>query len=154
MSSRRQIRTPPAVKNRLCRAENWVEVMRSNPVLASATAPVAVLYLVSPFVARRTRVVPAMIKYFRVIYYGNPGRLQLTGVDNTSSSGEDGRGGSVADRLIDTPEFVRWGGGGDWAICVNQYRRLHSYVFNTKNVHKRNCASELAAVSSTCVTSG
>jgi hypothetical protein len=119
---KKSIRTPPAVKNRLCRAENWADVMRSSPVALSTTAPVADLYLVSPFVARSTRVVPGMIG---VIYQDILGKFPLTGVNNTGSGGEDARRGSVADRLVDSPEFAGWEGSGNWAICVNQYRRFH-----------------------------
>ena len=122
---KKSIRTPPAVKNRLCRAENWADVMRSSPVALSTTAPVADLYLVSPFVARRTRVVPGMIGSCRVIYQDILGKFPLTGVNNTGSGGEDARRGSVADRLVDSPEFAGWEGSGDWATCVNQYRPLH-----------------------------
>ena len=51
-------------------------------------------------------------------------RFLLTSVNNTGSGGKD-VGRAVADRLVDSPESVSWGGTGDWATCVYQYRRLH-----------------------------
>ena len=118
------IRTPPAVKNRLFRVEYWAEVILSSPVALSRTAPVADWYLVSPSVAIKMRVVPGMIEYFGVIYQDILERLLLTSVNNTGSGVEDVERVSVADRLVDSPVAASWGGSGDWATCVNQYR-LH-----------------------------
>jgi hypothetical protein len=61
----------------------------------------------------------------RLVLSHLPGKLPPTGVNNTGSGGEDACRGSVADRLVDSPEFARWEGGGNWATCVNQYRHLH-----------------------------
>jgi hypothetical protein len=42
-------------KLRFCSAANCAAVMRRKPMLASATPPVALLYLVTPFVPQRLR---------------------------------------------------------------------------------------------------
>jgi hypothetical protein len=73
------------VKNRLCRAENWAEVMLEQSSRTVENSPSSGLYLVSASVARRTRVVPGMIGYFRIIYQDILGKFPLTGVNNTGS---------------------------------------------------------------------
>ena len=47
--------------------------------------------------------------------------LPLTSVNNAGSGGEDSRRGSIADRLVNSPECASWGGGGDWTTCMNHY---------------------------------
>jgi len=99
--------------------------MLSSPVALSRTPPVADWYLFSPSVARRMRVVPGMMGYFRVIYKDILGRFSLTGVNNTSSGVKDTGRVSIADRLVDSPVVVSWRGSSDWASYVDQYRHLH-----------------------------
>lgn len=50
--------TPPEIKYKLERLLYWAEVIRSNPVVLSETAPVAALYFFKASEAIRIRVVP------------------------------------------------------------------------------------------------
>lgn len=108
-------RTPPAMKNKLCRFENWVEVSLSRPVLLSRTPPVAVLYLVKALVARRTRVVPK-----KELFPVQISRMasQRTSVNNTGGGGKDGVGSTVANGLVNTPELAGGRGSGDRTVRI------------------------------------
>ncbi len=71
-------------------------------------------------------------------------------IDNTSSGREDGGGSTVADGLVDTPEFA---GGESPCTGTVQFRVsmqiLELEISDHTCLHERECSSELSRVGAT-----